>query len=83
MVLGAMGAEETTDDCPKICPLHFAPLCGKNSAGELKTFSNSCEMKAKNCNGKNGKKNSKMINKEIVTKTFANFILLKKIAWDI
>jgi Kazal-type serine protease inhibitor domain len=60
MVLAAMGAEETTDDCPKICPLHFAPLCGKNSQGELKTFSNSCEMKAKNCNGKNGKKKSKL-----------------------
>ncbi|XP_059485177.1 vasotab-like [Neocloeon triangulifer] len=36
-----------------ICPFNYAPICGKNSKGELKTFSNHCSMRARNCNGIN------------------------------
>jgi hypothetical protein len=42
-------------DCPVICPLSYAPLCAKNSAGDYETFSNECKLRAKNCNNKNGK----------------------------
>ncbi|XP_059485176.1 vasotab-TY3-like [Neocloeon triangulifer] len=53
LVLLEVSAQGAGGDCPTICPLNYAPICGKNSKGELKTFSNECGMRAQNCNGKN------------------------------
>ncbi|CAB3383484.1 Hypothetical predicted protein [Cloeon dipterum] len=53
MVLVGATAQGAAGDCPTICPLHYAPVCGKNSNDEFRTFSNECGMRAQNCNGKN------------------------------
>ncbi|KAF4518467.1 hypothetical protein B566_EDAN002123 [Ephemera danica] len=36
--------------CPSVCTAQYQPICGRNSAGETKTFSNPCILEVHNCN---------------------------------
>ncbi|KAF4517627.1 hypothetical protein B566_EDAN002858 [Ephemera danica] len=37
-------------ECPRVCPLIYGPICAKSTSnGDFATFSNECEMRARNC----------------------------------
>ncbi|XP_075223586.1 vasotab-like [Lycorma delicatula] len=35
--------------CPDVCTADYNPVCGRNSSGRLRTFSNSCALNVFNC----------------------------------
>ncbi|XP_065353590.1 uncharacterized protein LOC135948307 [Cloeon dipterum] len=53
MVLVGATAKSTSGDCPFICLAVEKLVCGKNSKGEMRTFSNECYMRGENCVEKN------------------------------
>ncbi|CAB3383486.1 Hypothetical predicted protein [Cloeon dipterum] len=49
MVLVGATAQGVTGNCPKVCNEVYRPVCGKNSKGVTRTFSNECELRLENC----------------------------------
>ncbi|XP_077283753.1 vasotab-TY2-like [Arctopsyche grandis] len=40
------------DDCPKVCPFLYSPVCGVDTKGVQRKFANECELKITNCRDK-------------------------------
>ncbi|CAB3383487.1 Hypothetical predicted protein [Cloeon dipterum] len=53
MVLVGATAKSISGDCNWACLAVYRPVCGKNSKGETRTFSNDCYMAGENCDGQN------------------------------
>ncbi|CAB3383485.1 Hypothetical predicted protein [Cloeon dipterum] len=53
MVLVGATAEDVSKRCYIRCNNNYNPVCGRNSKGETRTFTNQCHLDLGNCNGKN------------------------------
>lgn len=40
------------DECPKVCPFLYSPVCGVDAKGVQRKFANECELKITNCRDK-------------------------------
>lgn len=46
---------EDVDNCDKICPMIYEPICADNGNGEKKTFGSKCALDSVSCQERAGK----------------------------